>query len=192
MSRIYTKLTFTDSVKRVQQRYGSRQQAAKMEQMDWPDERLTDRESEFISQRDGFYVATVGENGWPYVQFRGGPKGFLKVLDDQTLGFVDFRGNRQYITTGNVRHDNRVAFFVMDYANRRRLKIMARAEIFDAEERPDLLAKLLKVDLILVEVCLQLRPFFGQHSDNITGRTFVVLFDKGQVSLNDCIDNGRR
>ncbi len=113
-----------------------------MEAMEWPDEQLTDRESQFIAERDSFYVASVGENGWPYVQFRGGPEGFLKVLDDRTLGFADFRGNLQYITTGNISSDNRVALFLMDYANRQRLKIMARAEIFDADKRPDLVEQL--------------------------------------------------
>ncbi len=142
MTRKYTDLTFTDSVKQVQEHYGSRRQAAKMEAMDWPDERLSDRESQFIAERDSFYVASVGENGWPYVQFRGGPKGFLKVLDDRTLGFADFRGNLQYITTGNITGDNRVALFLMDYANRQRLKIMARAEIFDADKRADLVEQL--------------------------------------------------
>ena len=142
MTRKYTQLTFTESVKQVQQHYGSRSQGAKMEAMDWPDERLTNRESEFIAGRDGFYVATVGQDGWPYVQFRGGPKGFLRLLDDHTLAFADFRGNLQYITTGNIKNDNRVALFFMDYANRQRLKIMARAEVFDASDRPDLIEQL--------------------------------------------------
>ena len=142
MTRKYTELTFTESVKQVQEHYGSRRQGAKMEAMVWPDERLSDREAAFIADRDGFYVASVGENGWPYMQFRGGPKGFLKVLDDRTLGFADFRGNLQYITTGNIKNDNRVALFFMDYANRQRLKIMARAEVFDASESPDLIEQL--------------------------------------------------
>ncbi len=142
MSRKYTELTFTDSVKQTQEHYGSRRQGAKMEAMDWPDERLSDREAGFISERDSFYVASVGENGWPYVQFRGGPKGFLRVLDKRTLGFADFRGNLQDITTGNISNDNRVALFLMDYANRQRLKIMARAEIFHADDRPDLVEQL--------------------------------------------------
>jgi len=142
MPRKYTELTFTNSVKQVQERYGSRRQGAKMEAMDWPDERLSDREAQFIADRDGFYVASVGENGWPYVQFRGGPKGFLNVLDDRTLGFADFRGNLQYITTGNISIENRVALFLMDYANRQRLKIMARAQLFDADDRSDLVEQL--------------------------------------------------
>ena len=135
MTRKYAELTFTDSVKRAQEHYGSRQQASRMETVHSADDRLSDREAEFIAGRDGFYVASVGDDGWPYVQFRGGPKGFLKVLDDRSLGFADFRGNRQYITTGNIRSDSRVALFLMDYANRKRLKIMARAEIFDIGQK---------------------------------------------------------
>ncbi|MDA7977444.1 MAG: pyridoxamine 5'-phosphate oxidase family protein [Pirellulales bacterium] len=139
MPRKYPELTFTPSVKTVQQQYGVREQGARLESMDWEDNRLSDREIEFISKRDGFYVASVSETGWPYVQFRGGPKGFLKILNHTTLGFADFRGNRQYITTGNLKHDDRVALFLMDYANRQRLKIMAYAEISHTEDQPELL-----------------------------------------------------
>jgi len=103
------------------------------------DERLSAREVEFITERDSFYVASVLENGWPYVQHRGGPRGFLKVIDERTLGFADYRGNRQYITAGSVQRDGRVALFLMDYPGRRRLKLMARAEVVDGAERPDLL-----------------------------------------------------
>lgn len=142
MPRKYTKLTFTDSVKRIQEFYGTRRQGAKLEAIDWEDDRLSDRETAFISDRDGFYVASVGENGWPYLQFRGGPRGFVKVLDERTLAFADFRGNLQYITAGNVKHDDRVALFFMDYANRKRLKVMARAEVFDANEHPELIEQL--------------------------------------------------
>ena len=141
-TRQYPALAFTDSVKRTQERYGTRDSARKLETAGRDDIRLTSRETEFIAERDSFYVASVGDTGWPYVQFRGGPKGFLKVLDDTTLAFADFRGNLQYITTGNIRHDPRVSLFLMDYPNRRRLKIMARAEVFEAIERPDLIEQL--------------------------------------------------
>jgi len=89
---------------------------------------FTPSEAEFIAQRDSFYLATVSETGWPYVQHRGGPKGFLRMLDDRTLGFADFRGNRQYISLGNASVNNRVSLFLMDYPNRRRLKIYATME----------------------------------------------------------------
>jgi len=141
MPRKYTQIAFTDSVKQVQTDYGSRATAAKVEAWEIDDEHLSERESEFIAQRDGFYMATVNEDGWPYMQFRGGPEGFLKVLDASTLAFADFRGNKQYVSMGNLRHDDRVALFFMDYPGRQRLKMMARTEVFDAAERPDLLAQ---------------------------------------------------
>jgi len=88
-------------------------------------DRFAAAEAAFIQARDSFYMATVSESGWPYIQHRGGPVGFLKVLDETTLGFADFRGNRQYISLGNVASDDRVALFLMDYPNRQRLKILA-------------------------------------------------------------------
>jgi predicted pyridoxine 5'-phosphate oxidase superfamily flavin-nucleotide-binding protein len=138
MIRRYPQIMYTDSVKQTQEHYGTRRQGEKMEGMDWPDARISDREAEFIAERDSFYMATVGDTGWPYVQFRGGPTGFLKVLDETTLAYADFRGNLQYISTGNLSHDDRVALFLMDYPNKKRLKIAARTEVFDIGDRPDL------------------------------------------------------
>jgi uncharacterized protein len=91
-------------------------------------DRFTAQETAFIAQRDSFYMASVSETGWPYVQHRGGPAGFLKVLNDRTLAFVDYRGNRQYITTGNLAENDRTCLFLIDYPARTRLKIYARAE----------------------------------------------------------------
>ena len=142
MARRYTALTFGEHVKAVQEQYGSRQAGEMMENFDLDDFHLTPREAEFIEERDSFYMATVGDEGWPYVQFRGGPKGFLKALDATTLGYVDYGGNRQYISTGNLMHDDRVALILMDYAGRRRLKVMARTTILDAESHPDLVQAL--------------------------------------------------
>jgi predicted pyridoxine 5'-phosphate oxidase superfamily flavin-nucleotide-binding protein len=101
-------------------------------------DRFTEAEADFIARRDSFYISTVSETGWPYVQHRGGPAGFLKVLDDKTLGFADFRGNRQYISIGNLAADNRAALFLMDYASQARLKIYAHVEIKDLTNNPDL------------------------------------------------------
>jgi uncharacterized protein len=103
---------------------------------------FTAREVAFIAARDSFYMASVAENGWPYVQHRGGPRGFLRVLDEKTFGFADFRGNRQYISLGNLGADNRVALFLMDYPNRRRLKILARAAVKSVTDDPELAARL--------------------------------------------------
>ena len=91
-------------------------------------DRLTDSEAEFIAVRDSFYLATVSETGWPYMQHRGGPRGFLKLIDDRTLAFADYRGNRQYISTGNLAANDRACLFLMDYARRARLKIYVHVE----------------------------------------------------------------
>jgi len=142
MSRAFSDIAFTPTVRRVQTQRGSR---AAYEPLDHTDDRrdtLTEREAQFIAARDGFYQATVGETGWPYVQFRGGPAGFLKVLDGKTIGYADFRGNVQYVSVGNLLTDDRVALILMDYVHRRRLKILGRARLVDAREDPAVLARL--------------------------------------------------
>ena len=138
----FTQIAFTPAVKEAQERYGSRAHYAALEQRLSAPDHLTEREIEFVRERDGFYQATVGENGWPYVQYRGGPRGFLKVLDEKTLGYADFQGNLQYISVGNIQADERVSLILMDYANRRRLKIWARAHVIDAAEVPALIERL--------------------------------------------------
>ena len=142
MAKNFAEIAFTDSVKAQQERYGSRQQYAQMDRLA-RGTTLTVAETEFIAARDGFYLATVGENGYPYVQFRGGPPGFLRVLNAQTLGYADFRGNRQYITAGNLDQNNRAALILMDYANRSRLKIYARIDVMNANDQSDLMERLL-------------------------------------------------
>jgi uncharacterized protein len=104
-------------------------------------EGLTPDETAFIATRDSFYMATVSETGWPYVQHRGGPPGFLKVLGERTLAFADFRGNRQYISLGNISANDRAALILMDYPHRARLKIYARVEIKDLMAEPELAEK---------------------------------------------------
>ena len=103
-------------------------------------DRFTENEAAFIADRDSFYMATVSETGWPYVQHRGGPRGFLKLVDDHTLAFADYRGNRQYISTGNLAADDRVCLFLMDYPHRARLKIYAHVETLALDDDPDLTA----------------------------------------------------
>jgi predicted pyridoxine 5'-phosphate oxidase superfamily flavin-nucleotide-binding protein len=103
---------------------------------------FSDAEAAFIAQRDSFYMATVAENGWPYVQHRGGPPGFLRVLDERTLAFADFRGNRQYISVGNIGANDRAALILMDYPHRRRLKILGHVEAKDLKSDPELAEKL--------------------------------------------------
>jgi len=101
-------------------------------------DRFTENEAAFIAARDNFYMASVSQTGWPYVQHRGGPRGFLKLVDDRTLAFADYRGNRQYISTGNLAADNRACLFLMDYAHRARLKIYVRAETLGLDTDPAL------------------------------------------------------
>jgi predicted pyridoxine 5'-phosphate oxidase superfamily flavin-nucleotide-binding protein len=105
-------------------------------------DRFTENEAAFIAERDAFYMATVSETGWPYVQHRGGPRGFLRMIDDRTLAFADFAGNRQYLSLGNLAADRRVSLILMDYANRRRLKIFAHAEAKNLADDPQLAEKI--------------------------------------------------
>jgi uncharacterized protein len=100
--------------------------------------RFTENETAFIAERDSFYMATVSETGWPYVQHRGGPRGFLKQVDDHTLAFADYRGNRQYISAGNLTSNDRACLFLMDYPNRARLKIYAHVDVLALEDDPAL------------------------------------------------------
>lgn len=141
MAKNFPEIAFSESVKAEQVKYGSRRSYARMEAMARSTE-LSPREAEFIVERDGFYLATVGESGYPYVQFRGGPKGVLKVLDPKTLAYADFRGNRQYISVGNLHRNDKAALILMDYANRQRLKIYARIEVVEAKDAPELIAQL--------------------------------------------------
>jgi len=110
-------------------------------QVDRRMEAFTQNEEAFIAERDSFYMASVSETGWPYVQYRGGPAGFLKVIDETTLAFADFRGNRQYISVGNLDANDRVALILVDYPRRARLKILAHAERLPLDADPDLLAR---------------------------------------------------
>ncbi|MGD8641391.1 MAG: pyridoxamine 5'-phosphate oxidase family protein [Gammaproteobacteria bacterium] len=141
MSINFTRYAFTDAVRKVQERYGTRKAYARVERS-LDQYRLTAREVSFIEARDSFYLATVGENGWPYVQFRGGEKGFLRLIDDNTIGYADFRGNGQYISTGNIEGNEKAALILMDYPNRQRLKIWAEASITRAGDDTGLLARL--------------------------------------------------
>ncbi len=133
MSQSFGSLVFTPAIKSLQERYGSRRQYARLEESDPSPGKLGPQEAGFIDERDTFYMASIGSTGWPYVQHRGGPTGFLKVIDESTLAFADFRGNRQYISTGNLMTDNRVALILMDYPRQTRLKLLGRAELFEGD-----------------------------------------------------------
>lgn len=142
MLHSFAKIAFTDNVKALQKQHGSREKYSVFEdEIDGPT-MLSIGEVEFIESRDSFYQATVSETGWPYVQHRGGPEGFLKVLDNKTIAFADFRGNRQYVSAGNIMNNERIALIMVDYANRRRLKIFGRVRLVHETDEPGLLARL--------------------------------------------------
>ena len=128
-------IAFTQQVKAEQNARGSREMYEGMLARPAPDG-FSDREAAFIAMRDSFYMATVSEDGWPYIQHRGGPRGFLKVLSPTQLGFADYRGNRQYVSVGNLNTEKRVSLFLMDYPNRARLKLLGRANVMEAADHP--------------------------------------------------------
>lgn len=143
MARAFADIAFTPSVLKMQEKQGSKKAYAGFLEDDAEARaRLTDGETDFIKARDSFYQASVSGDGWPYVQYRGGPIGFLKVLDDQTLAYADFRGNRQYISAGNLNENNRVSLILMDYPNRRRLKIWGRTNLIELSDDRELIASL--------------------------------------------------
>lgn len=137
MAKNFASLAFTDSVKAIQEKLGSRASYARMEKDNYVDG-LTENEIDFIAQRDNFYMASFGENDFPYIQHRGGPKGFVKVLDTKRIGFIDFLGNMQYISVGNIANNNNVALIMVDYPAKARLKILARAKIVELKDDPAL------------------------------------------------------
>jgi uncharacterized protein len=145
MGRRFAELAFTPLVKEQQIKRGSRHLYERVEQSHVLGDKLGPMERAFVGERDGFYVASVSETGWPYIQFRGGSKGFLHVLDERTIGFADLRGNTQYISVGNLHHDDRVALFFMDYATQSRLKILGRAEIHEDDAEAAKLIDALRV-----------------------------------------------
>lgn len=142
MGRAYSDITFTPAVRAMQTAMGSREQYAGFDHATDRQDRLRGREIAFIEQADHFFQATVSETGWPYVQHRGGPAGFLKVLDNKTLGFADFSGNVQYISVGNLKKDDRISLILVDYAEQVRLKLIGRARTVEVRDDPALIERL--------------------------------------------------
>ena len=156
MANKFMQLVLTPAVQQAQEKYFGKRQVVKNAPETDP---LTPSEAYFIASRDSFYMATISETGWPYVQHRGGPPGFVKVLGPDLIGFADFKGNRQLVSTGNLESNDRVALFMMDYPNRTRLKLLGHARVLDARDHPALVDQLApealrsKVErLILVQV----------------------------------------
>src|ERR1700719_2027583 len=139
MADKFMQLLLTPAVQRAEEKYfGKHQVVNNASETD----ALTSDEADFIAPRDSFYMATITETGWPYVQHRGGPAGFVKVLGPNLIGFADFKGNRQLISTGNLGVTDRAALFMMDYPHRTRLKLLGHARVIDARENPELLDEL--------------------------------------------------
>jgi predicted pyridoxine 5'-phosphate oxidase superfamily flavin-nucleotide-binding protein len=171
MGRAYAKAMFSKAAKRLQEQRGSRAAYERMAAMGPKGDALGDFEREFIGQRDTFYLASVTEDGWPYVQHRGGPKGFLRVLDDKTLAFADFTGNKQFITAGNLETNDRVALFLVDYPNQARLKIIGHAKIVVGDKELEAKVRVqgysAKVDWVQV---IEVTAFDWNCSQHITQR----------------------
>jgi len=140
MKKLVSDIAFSPAVKQAQERLGSRKAYENVEKRGSWQNTITDDLAQFIGERDTFYLGTANSEGQPYIQHRGGPKGFLKVLDEKTLGFADYGGNRQYITVGTLTENDKAYIFLMDYPNRRRIKIWGRAEV--VENDPELIEKL--------------------------------------------------
>ncbi len=144
MARAFTNIAFTPSVKAEQERHGSRKAYARLEGE--AEDVFGPAEIAFIGARDGFYMATVNQDGWPYVQFRGGPRGFLEVTSPRSLTFVDLPGNKQFLTVGNLKDNDRVALFLMDYPNQRRLKVWGRARVVESPKERRIVIDLVAFD----------------------------------------------
>lgn len=134
MSHRFADITFTPDVQKLQEQHGSRAQYARMQASAGPNAALGTQEAAFLAAADSFYLATVSATGWPYVQHRGGPIGFVRVLSPAQIAFADFRGNVQYVSAGNVVHDDRVSIIVMDYVNQRRLKLLGHLRFVDVAD----------------------------------------------------------
>ncbi len=200
MHERYLNIASTPSVEAAQARFGSAAQWARartrhsLDEAD-PIDGLGAAEQAFIAARDGFYLASVSETGWPYVQYRGGPPGFLKAMDEHTLGFADFRGNRQYITTGNVEANDRVSLFLMDYAHRQRLKIFGHARIIDAADDPALAEQLAVqgyAGRIERAVLITVEAFDWNCPQHITPRFTASELEAALAPIRDEMDALRR
>lgn len=188
MPNAFAQIAFTPRVREEQRRFGSAAAYARVLSADSDGGfELTAREAAFLSARDGLFQATVSETGWPYVQFRGGAPGFVKVIDQQTIGYADYRGNRQYISTGNLRHDDRVSIIAVDYARRERLKIWGHVRITEA---PDIVELLNGVDGPRAErgIVIRIAAFDWNCPRHIPVRLTDAERDGEIARLRACID----
>lgn len=141
MAKNFAEIAFTETIKKLQEKHGSRKNYERMEKFSVING-LTSNETTFIQNRDSFYLASIGVKEFPYIQHRGGPKGFLKVIDSKRVGFIDFTGNKQYVSVGNIATNNNVSLIMIDYPSRTRLKIFAKTEVVELNDNPELYDKL--------------------------------------------------
>lgn len=189
MAKNFAALAFTKEVKEMQVKMGSRSSYARMEKDTYVDG-LTENEIDFIAERDSFYMASIGKNDFPYIQHRGGPKGFIKVLDSKRIGFIDFKGNMQYITVGNLATNNNVALIMVDYPSRSRLKILAKAEIIELKNDPALYELLDLADYKFRPermMVLNIEAYDWNCPQHITPRFTVADIEKAFASQRDHI-----
>jgi len=141
MAKNFAEIAFTETVKKLQEKHGSRKSYERMEKFNVVNG-LTSNETTFIQNRDSFYLASIGVKEFPYIQHRGGPKGFLKIIDSKRIGFIDFAGNKQYVSVGNIATNNNVSLIMIDYPTRTRLKIFAKAEVVELKDNQELFDQL--------------------------------------------------
>ena len=172
MRDAYARTMFSEAAKRLQEQAGSRQAYERMARTGQFEDGLSEFEREFIEARDSFYMATVTPDGWPYIQHRGGPAGFLKVVDERTLAFADYIGNKQYISAGNLTANDRVSLFLMDYPHQARLKIIGHALLLKLGENPEIEARLVRERGAKVEgvVLITVAGYDWNCSQHITPR----------------------
>jgi len=189
MGRRFQELAFTPRVKQNQLDHGSRRQYERMEQTSPEGNALGAAEQTFIQQRDSFYMASVSETGWPYIQHRGGNKGFVHIINAGLIGFADLRGNKQYISLGNLQHDTRVALFFMDYPNQTRLKILGRVEIHEHDpEAPALIESFRttdKSDIVERVILIHVEAFDWNCPQHITPRYTVEEFQEALAPVRE-------
>lgn len=190
MPHKFADIMFTDTVKSIQSDFGSRKMYTRMEEgAEDYNNLIGPNEAAFISARDSLYMASVSETGWPYVQHRGGPLGFVKILDQKTIAMPDFRGNRQYVSVGNLTKDNRVSLFFMDYPNKTRLKLLGRVELVGLDQ-PKIIEKLQMPDYrghIERGYVIKVEAFDWNCPQHITERYTVPDIEKSVSALQDRI-----
>lgn len=190
MPHKFADIMFTDTVKSIQSGLGSRKMYTRMEEgTEDYNNLIGPNEAAFISARDSLYMASVSETGWPYVQHRGGPLGFVKILDQKTIAMPDFRGNRQYVSVGNLTKDNRVSLFFMDYPNKTRLKLLGRVELVGLDQ-PKIIEKLQMPDYrghIERSYVIKVEAFDWNCPQHITERYTIPDIEKSVSALQERI-----